>query len=132
MSSTKPILACVRHTGGLGFLQSCVLGVYLGTTTYLITPTDYGLHPTTFYQTLSRYQVENAFMTSKMLAFALKSINLQKCDLKSLKNLMVGWEERPDVSIINGFKEKLATSNISNTAISNVYDRSICIITRLY
>lgn len=36
MTSTRPIISCVRSTMGLGFIHMCVMGIYLGETISLV------------------------------------------------------------------------------------------------
>ncbi|QPG73002.1 hypothetical protein FOA43_000306 [Brettanomyces nanus] len=121
MSSLKPIVACVRHTAGLGFLQAAVMGIYLGCTTYLFSSVEYGANPTAFWISLSKYSVENVFVTSKMLVYATRTVISKRCDLSNLKNLMIGWEGRPDSKIMDRFKEAFQQSNLPSTALSNIY-----------
>ncbi len=38
MTSSKPVLGCVRSYMGIGFLHTALMGVYNGSATYLISP----------------------------------------------------------------------------------------------
>lgn len=134
MKSRKPLIACVRHTFGLGFLQACIMGIYLGCPTYLFSTLNYGINPTALWLSISRYGVENMFVTSKMLTYALRNVDPAKCDLHKLKNLMVGWEGRPDAGLMLKFQEKFQVSHIPPTSLSNVYQNTLnpMITTRSY
>ncbi|KAG7885502.1 hypothetical protein KL938_000534 [Ogataea parapolymorpha] len=125
INSTKPLCACVRHCSGLGFLQSMMLGVYLGTTTYLISPLDYSLNPSKFFLSLDRYKVENVFVTEKMIAYAIENPAPKKCDLSSLKNLMIGWDARPSGKLLNAFLNHMQLTDLSPFAVSNVYQHDL-------
>ncbi|ODV86002.1 hypothetical protein CANARDRAFT_197434 [[Candida] arabinofermentans NRRL YB-2248] len=122
ISSMKPILACVRHCSGLGFLQALILGVYLGSATYIISPVDYAINTSSFYLTLSRYKIENVFVTDKMIEHAIDSFKPPKgCNLSHVKNLMIGWSDRPSIEIVKSFKKQFNVTDLSPLSISNVY-----------
>lgn len=120
-NSSKPLIACVRHTAGLGFLQSSILGIFLGTSTYLVTPIDFAMNPSILFLSLSRYKVENTFITDKMIQHAASTIEPKRCNLEHLKNVMVGWDGRPDYNLIKNFKQIFALTDISTFALSNIY-----------
>ncbi|GMG21972.1 unnamed protein product [Ambrosiozyma monospora] len=124
ISSMKPLLACVRHHFGLGFIQTVLMGIYLGTETYLITPVEYFTNTASFYLSLSRYKIENVYMTDMMLLHATQTIknpSSHSIDLSHLKNLMVGWPNRPSIGIVKEFIKKFQVWEISSSVISNVY-----------
>ncbi|CDK29063.1 unnamed protein product [Kuraishia capsulata CBS 1993] len=121
MSSTIPLIGCVRHTSGLGMLQSTMMGIFLGCSTFLIAPYDYFTSPGSFYLALSRYKVKDTFVTDKMLQHAFKSFKPKNFDLPDLKNLMVGWDGRPDAELMKNLKPHFARTNLSSFAMSNLY-----------
>lgn len=41
MTSTRPVLACVRSTIGLGFIHMCLMGIYLGVYLNFLAPSRY-------------------------------------------------------------------------------------------
>ena len=45
MPSTRPILGCVRSTVGIGFIHTCLMGIFLATPTYLVSPVDFAANP---------------------------------------------------------------------------------------
>lgn len=126
MSSTVPLIGCANYTNGLGFLQSSIMGVYLGVTTYLMSVAEYNVHTSIFYQTIERYKIENIYLTGKMFKSALRKNSLAKMNLKSLKNLMLSWSgERADPLLLSKYKETLVLSNIKSKTVSNVYDHKM-------
>ena len=45
MKCNRPILGCVRSTVGIGFIHTCLMGIYLACPTYLISPVDFATQP---------------------------------------------------------------------------------------
>lgn len=126
MNSTVPIMGCANYTSGLGFLLSSVMGIYVGVTTYLMSPNDYGINTSVFYQAIEKYRIENVFLTGKMFTYALSKNSLSKINLKNLKNLMLSWpNERANPYLLTKYKEELVLSNIKSKTISNVYDNAL-------
>ena len=95
MTSSKPVLGCVRSTVGLGFIHTCLMGVYNGSPTYLISPLDFAQNPTSLFLALSRYKVKDTYATSQMLEFAMAHMAGKGFSLHELKNLMIATESRP-------------------------------------
>lgn len=125
MTKPSPLLASGRYTSGLGYIQSNLLGVYLGVTTYFMTPLEFGTYPNLYFQVLSRYKIENVYMTGKMLKYSIKKNGPNKIDLSTLKNLMIGWEScRADGKVIEVFNERYEHCNLPNGSISNIYGDS--------
>ncbi|KAH3668534.1 hypothetical protein OGAPHI_002288 [Ogataea philodendri] len=125
ISSLKPLLACVRHCSGIGFLQAAMLGIYVGTTTYLISPVDYSVNPASFFLSLARYKIENVFITEKMMNHAITRPPPKKCDLSILKNLMVGWDGRPSSLLFKEFLKHMQSTDLSPFSVSNVYQHDL-------
>ena len=123
MSGNSPIVGCSDHSFGLGFLFGSVLGLYLGTTTYLMTYEEYKLHTKNFYQIIERYKIENVYISHKLFVYALSKNSLVKTDLKNLKNLMISYDnDRADALLHVKYKDKLLLSNIKPKNISHVYN----------
>ena len=95
MSSSRPVLGCVRSTMGLGFIHTCLMGIYVGGPTYLISPLDFAQNPQTLFLALSRYKVKDTYATSQMLDFAMNNMPGKGFSLHELKNLMISTESRP-------------------------------------
>ncbi|ODV96038.1 hypothetical protein PACTADRAFT_49455 [Pachysolen tannophilus NRRL Y-2460] len=121
MTSVNPLVGCVRHVSGLGFLQSTVLGVFLGSSTYLISPVDYSYNPMTFYLTLSKYKVKDAYITPQMIKHAFKKSKPKGFELSDFKNLMIAYEGRPAVDLFKASSLHFAPANLSSSSISHVY-----------
>lgn len=95
MTSSKPVLGCVRSTIGLGFIHTCLMGIYNGSPTYLISPLDFAQNPPSLFQALSRYKVKDTYATSQMLEFAMNNMSGKGFSLHELKNLMIATDARP-------------------------------------
>lgn len=85
LSSQSAIVGCVRHASGIGFVQACLLGVFLGTTTYLSSPVNYAENPLSFFLTLARYKVKDVFVTEQMLKYAAIKFSPKGFNLSHLK-----------------------------------------------
>lgn len=116
MTSSRPVLGSVRSTLGLGFLHTCLMGIYvgkyyllvalvmetnfdLGAPTYLVSPVDFAQNPMTLFLALSRYKVKDTYATSQMLDYAISAMPGKGFRLEELKNLMISAEGRPRVDI---------------------------------
>ena len=94
MTSTRPLLGCVRSTVGLGFIHTCLMGVFLASPTYLVSPIDFAQNPNLFFQTVARYKIKDTYATSQMLDHAMASAPIRG-GLFELKNLMIAMDGRP-------------------------------------
>jgi hypothetical protein len=99
MTSMRPILGCVRSTIGLGFIYTCLMGIYLAAPTYLVSPVDFASSPNVLFQTLARYKIKDTYATSNMLDHAMAHGAGKTLGLHELKNLMITTETRPRVDV---------------------------------
>ncbi|KAI5287034.1 hypothetical protein KEM54_006289, partial [Ascosphaera aggregata] len=95
MTSTRPVLGCVRSTLGIGFLHTCLMGPYIGSTTYLVSPVDFATSPVSLFHALARYKVKDTYATTQMLDHAMGKIPGKGFQLQELKNMMISYEGRP-------------------------------------
>ncbi|KAF2083943.1 acetyl-CoA synthetase-like protein [Saccharata proteae CBS 121410] len=123
MTSTRPVLGCVRSTIGLGFIHTCLMGTFLATPTYLVSPVDFAQNPNILFQTLSRYKIKDTYATSQMLDFAMNS-NAGKSTataLHELKNLMISTDGRPRVDVYQKVRLHFAAVGLERTSINTIY-----------
>lgn len=135
MSSTKPIVGCVRSSSGIGFIHTCIMGVYLGASTHIVSPIDYANNPITFFSTLARYKVKDAYTTPQMMDHALSTVRPTKhLSLSETKNLMIAFENRPRTDICNKVRILFAPTGLEHTSINIAYTHSLnpMITTRSY
>ncbi|KAL4917801.1 hypothetical protein BDW62DRAFT_75099 [Aspergillus aurantiobrunneus] len=134
MTSSRPVLGSVRSTLGLGFLHTCLMGIYVGAPTYLVSPVDFAQNPMTLFLALSRYKVKDTYATSQMLDYAISSMPGKGFRLEELKNLMISAEGRPRVDIYQKVRLHFAGANLDRTAINVVYSHVLnpMVVTRSY
>ncbi|KAF2873925.1 hypothetical protein BDV95DRAFT_592091 [Massariosphaeria phaeospora] len=121
MTSTRPILGCVRSTIGLGFIHTCLMGIFLAAPTYLVSPVDFAQNPNILFQTLSRYKIKDAYATSQMLDHAIAHGAGKTLALHELKNLMIATDSRPRTDVYQRVRVQFAPANLDKTAINTVY-----------
>lgn len=121
MTSTRPVLGCVRSTMGLGFLHTCMMGTFLATPTYLVSPVDFAGNPNILFQTLARYKIKDTYATSQMLDHAMAHSAGKGLHLQELKNLMIATEQRPKADVYSRVRLAFAHSALDRTAINTIY-----------
>jgi acyl-CoA synthetase (AMP-forming)/AMP-acid ligase II len=121
MTSTRPVLGCVRSTIGLGFIHTCVMGIFLAAPTYLVSPVDFAQNPNILFQTLSRYKIKDAYATSQMLDHAIARGAGKNMALHELKNLMIATDGRPRVDVYQRVRVHFSPASLDRTAINTVY-----------
>lgn len=121
MSSSRPVLGCVRSTTGLGFIHTCLMGIYVGTPTYLLSPVDFAQNPMSLFVTLARYKVKDTYATPQMLDHAMATTQAKGITLHELKNMMITSEGRPRVDIFQKTRLHFAAAGLDRTAINTVY-----------
>ena len=121
MTSTKPVLGCVRSTIGIGFVHTCLMGVYNGSRTYLMSPLDFAQNPISLFLTLSRYKVKDTYATSQMLDFAMGHVAGKGFSMHEVKNLMISSEARPRKDLYPKVRAHFAQSGLERTAINTIY-----------
>ncbi|PVH91793.1 acyl CoA ligase-like protein [Periconia macrospinosa] len=121
MTSTRPVLGCVRSTVGLGFVHTCLMGIFLATPTYLVSPVDFAQNPNLLFQTLSRYKIKDAYATSQMLDYAMSRGAGKSMAIHELKNLMIATDGRPRTDVYSRVRVHFAPASLDRTAINTVY-----------
>lgn len=121
MTSSRPVLGCVRSTTGLGFIHSCLMGIYIGTPTYLLSPVEFAQNPMSLFVTLSRYKIKDTYATPQMLDHAMASMQAKGFTLHELKNMMITADGRPRVDVFQKVRLHFAAAGLDRTAINTVY-----------
>lgn len=121
MTSSRPVLGCVRSTMGLGFLHTCVLGIFLATPTYLVSPVDFASNPNIFFNILARYKIKDTYATSQMLDHAISHSAGKMAPLHELKNLMISTDQRPRLEVYDRVRTAFAPQGMDRTAINTIY-----------
>ena len=121
MTSSRPVLGCVRSTSGLGFIHSGLMGVFLGAPTYLVSPVEFAQNPLSLFLTLSRYKIKDTYATPQMLDHAMALMAGKGFALHELKNLMISSEGRPRVDVFQKVRLHFAATGLDRTAINTIY-----------
>ncbi|KAH6897153.1 hypothetical protein B0T10DRAFT_476096 [Thelonectria olida] len=121
MSSTRPVLGCVRSTTGLGFIHTCLMGIYVGTPTYLLSPVEFAANPMSLFVTLSRYKIKDTYATPQMLDHAMASMQAKGFTLHEMKNMMITADARPRVDVFQKVRLHFAAAGLDRTGINTVY-----------
>ncbi|GAP89790.2 putative acyl- ligase [Rosellinia necatrix] len=121
MTSSRPVLGCVRSTNGLGFIHSCLMGIYIGTPTYLVSPVEFAQNPISLFLTLSRYKIKDTYATPQMLDHAMNTMPGKGFTMHELKNMMITAEGRPRVDVFQKVRLHFAATGLDRTAINTVY-----------
>ncbi|RMD44393.1 hypothetical protein DV735_g620, partial [Chaetothyriales sp. CBS 134920] len=121
MTSSKPVLGCVRSTMGIGFIHTVLMGVYNGCRTYLLSPLDFAQNPQVLFLALSRYKVKDTYATAQMLDFAMSRMQAKGFSLHELKNMMIINEGRPRHDLFNKLKSHFAQTGVERTANNTIY-----------
>ncbi|KAH7374793.1 acyl-CoA ligase [Plectosphaerella cucumerina] len=121
MTSSRPVLGCVRSTTGLGFIHSVLMGTYIGTPTYLLSPVEFAQNPLSLFVTLSRYKIKDTYATPQMLDHAMALMQGKGFTLHELKNMMITADARPRVDVFQKVRLHFAATGLDRTAINTVY-----------
>lgn len=122
LSSKSAIVGCVRHASGIGFIQCALLGVFLGTTTYLSSPVNFAENPLAFFLALSRYKVKDVFVTEQMLKYAVSRFTPKGFNLSNLKNMMISTESRVEIDLLRKIASIFQPTKLSAASMSAVYN----------
>jgi acyl-CoA synthetase (AMP-forming)/AMP-acid ligase II len=121
MTSSRPVLGCVRSTSGLGFIHTCLMGVFVGAPTYLVSPVEFAQNPISLFLTLSRYKIKDTYATPQMLDHAMAIMPGKGFALHELKNMMISAEGRPRVDVFQKVRLHFASTGLDRTAINTIY-----------
>lgn len=121
MTSSRPVLGCVRSTSGLGFVHTCLMGIYVGAPTYLVSPVEFAQNPISLFLTLSRYKIKDTYATPQMLDHAMAIMPGKGFALHELKNMMISAEGRPRVDVFQKVRLHFAATGLDRTAINTIY-----------
>lgn len=134
MSSSRPLLGCVEGTSGIGFLHSYILGLYIGTTTYLISPTDFAANPEILFHSIAKYKVKDTYIAPEILNNAIEAIQAKGTCLHELRNLMITFNSRPQFDYFQRIKKDFSESALDPNSLSNMYYNALnpMITTRSY
>ncbi|KAK9468858.1 hypothetical protein V1512DRAFT_258081 [Lipomyces arxii] len=134
MTSSKPVVGCVRSSSGIGFLHTCFMGTYVGASTYLISPVDFAANPPLFFLSLTRYKVKDTYATPQMLEHGMSVPPLKGSNMHETRNLMIAFDDRPKADMFGKLRLHFASCGLDGTAINSIYSHVLnpMISTRSY
>ncbi|CAG8507726.1 13083_t:CDS:10 [Ambispora leptoticha] len=124
MSNSRPIMSCEQSFNGIGFVQSVLLGVYIGAPTILYSPADYQANPLVWFDNLNHFKIENAYSTFPMLQHAVNffaNVDFQNFNLVNMKNLMLPVEGRPNPEKFKRIVRAFLPNRLEEIHVSYVY-----------
>lgn len=124
MTSNKPIIGCIRSVSGLGFLWTCCLGIFVGSSTLLVSPFDYANNPASFFVTASRYKVKDGYGTEQMLHHACRMSKPHGFDLSELQNLVVPYTGRANTELVSNMRLVFSQTGLESAAVNIAYGPS--------
>lgn len=134
LSSSRPLLGCVKATSGIGFLYSYILGLYIGSTTYLISQGDFISNPKVLFNSIAKYKMKDAYITPEALKYSIATTQLKNTYLHELENLMIIYNGRPKCDYFKTMNSQFLTSALDSNVLSNIYCNALnpMITTRSY
>lgn len=134
MPSSRPLLGSIRSTSGMGFLHSCLLGAFVGCTTYYLSPVDFASNSQLLVHILARYKIKDCYVTPQTVDHLLGTIQGKVPSLHEVKNLAVTFEGRPGTHYFGRLKHQFGPSGLEPGAINATYSHVVnpTIATRAY
>ncbi|GMC23403.1 unnamed protein product [Saccharomyces cerevisiae] len=144
LRNNSPLFSICSHTSGLGFMFSCLLGIYTGASTCLFSLTDVLTDPKEFLIGLQNLNVKDLYLKLETLYALLdrassliegfknkkENINSAKNNtsgslredvFKGVRNIMIPFPNRPRIYTIENILKRYSTISLSCTQISYVY-----------
>ncbi|KAF9984747.1 DIP2 disco-interacting protein 2 C [Mortierella antarctica] len=144
LRSERSMVACWKSFAGLGLLQTCGAGVYVGATTVLIRYSDFMATPQIYFEAIERHAVKDPIVNYTMLEQALASQHHQSpppcLNFSAVRNLLVGTEERVRTDVHCALERRFCLSMtdsgfyMERTSISSMFGHMVnpMITTRSY
>ncbi|CCD23444.1 Cmr2p NDAI_0B04100 [Naumovozyma dairenensis CBS 421] len=150
LSTDAPIFSLCSHTTGPGFIHSCLLGIYVGSTTNLFSISNVMTDPKDFLFGLQNLNVKNLYLDMKTFRIILeKAYNLIRAlpytkdgkhhsssssssknistavlrsdFLRNVQNLMIPFINRPQTVLVENLLKRYNNVFVSPTQINYVY-----------
>ncbi|KAG0371320.1 hypothetical protein BGZ54_006609 [Gamsiella multidivaricata] len=133
LTSERTIVSCWKDFVGIGLLQACVLGVYVGAPTLLIQYADFLATPQIYLETIAKYEAKDALLDYAMVERAFAALDRQRSPptlkLCSVRNFLISMEGRPRTEAQQALERRLcgtsphdpAGFHIARTHISGMF-----------
>lgn len=142
LSPDRPLFSLCSYTTGIGFMMSCLLGIYVGCTTSLFSLSEVTLDPKEFLIGLQNLNVKDLFLRAETLCMLVEKANnlislsrknttvskkgnttLLRPDLfRNVQNFMIPFSGRPNIYKIEGLIKKNTQVILSPVQINYVYE----------
>ncbi|KAF9289373.1 hypothetical protein BGZ68_009487 [Mortierella alpina] len=144
LRSERSMVACWKSFAGLGLLQICGTGVYVGAATVLIRHSDFKASPQIYFEAIERHAVKDPVVNYTMLEQALAAQDPQaptpSLNFSAVRNLLVSTEERVRTDVHCALERRLCLSMtdsgfyMERTSISSMFGHMVnpMITTRSY
>ncbi|BFZ54876.1 hypothetical protein PYCC9005_001913 [Savitreella phatthalungensis] len=121
MSASRPLLGSIRSTSGLGFLHSCLLGMYIGCPTYYLSPVDFAHNPLLLTHILARYKIKDCYVTPQTVDYLVHTLQGKVSSLHEVKNFTIGFDNRIGAEYYARVKQLLGPVGLDAGAINATY-----------
>lgn len=140
LSENSPIYSIFGHTSGMGFIMSCLLGIYSGCTTKLFSLSDVLCDPRSFLLPLQSSNVKDLYLNLQTLKLLVEKANLivgnkittkaakknpssilRRDVFKNVQNIMIPFSGRPQTLEVESLIRRSTTIALNLTQISYVY-----------
>ncbi|KAG0029987.1 hypothetical protein BGZ81_003203 [Podila clonocystis] len=132
MASGQAIVTCLSIFNGMGFVQGCCTGIYIGGPSVIIQPSDYSANPVIWLEALTRYKVQDATLTYPLLEQVLARLDgtqgmpiVGQVILDSLKNLVVLSHGRTQRDKINTAITRLGQYRMESESMNMLYSHPL-------
>ncbi|SCU94091.1 LAFA_0F19790g1_1 [Lachancea sp. 'fantastica'] len=145
LTSENPVISVYTHTSGLGFIQSCLLGIYVGATTSFFNFDDVLSDATNFLVALQNRNVKDLLLSPEMFyavmdrasslvqksqgqssasgrkdSKSVKSV-LRSDFLQKVQNIMIPSKGRPSLLAIENTLARFPSISVSPTQLNHLY-----------
>ncbi|SCU97294.1 LAMI_0F09538g1_1 [Lachancea mirantina] len=146
LTSDNPIVSLCSHTIGMGFLQFCLMGIYIGATTFVFKQSEVTRDPKDFMIALQNLSVKDVILDPDMLYLVMDKGNsiisarsqsaneksgskltkttLRPDFLRNVQNIMVPFKGRPKFYAITNLLARYSSIVIDPMQINYVYHHS--------
>lgn len=143
LSTDSPIFSLCSYTAGLGFIMSCILGIYVGSTTSLFSLSEVTSDPKDFLIGLQNLNVKDLYLKMDAFSMLIEKANnlvglskrkstssatkkgsstLLRPDLfRNVQNLMIPFPGRPHNLEIENLIKKNPLIVLSSTQVNYIY-----------
>lgn len=94
LSSDFRLLSACSHTDQIGFVRSCLLGIYVGTTTTLYSVSDIKHDPKEFFMDMKNLTIKDLFLSKELFTFIL--MKAKENVLRGIPHILLPVKGRPD------------------------------------